>query len=340
MSTRIIIDPISNVYYSGFYIQGLYDKFGKKNVRYNSTPFLSITNRADNFNFIAIEDGVETKYSIHVDDPYEIKISHYDWCDVYGNVNANFEKIPSEFHSKLVSLVPSFGIRIWNLPETIFYAIINALKINKKINFRKFWGKYKRQWELRLPYSDYLSQPNCNALGSYIFHISTLWYNDEWNKNDEGVNKTRANFIKACKSIDKVEFEGGLAVTNKSIVNSEFLSCIYEGEVSMKDYLCKIKRSMLVFNTPAFWNCHGWKLGEYLALGKAIISTKLSNDLPALLIHGEHIHIVENDEEEIRKAILLIMHDTNYRRKLEKGAKDYWAKYGTPTKSLELLGLK
>jgi glycosyltransferase involved in cell wall biosynthesis len=88
-----------------------------------------------------------------------------------------------------------------------------------------------------------------------------------------------------------------------------------------------------------FWDCHGWKLGEYLALGKAIISTPISNDLPLSLVHGENIHIVENNFEEIRKAIILIIKDDEYRHKLEKGAHLYWEKYGTPSKSLELLGL-
>jgi len=340
MKCKIIIDPIANVYYSGFYIKGLYDKFGIRNIKFNSKPFEYIKDRGDNLNFIIINENITTKYSIHYDDPFEVKPYHYEWCDVYGCVNANFEKTPIEFHSKLVSLPPSFGIQLWGTFPTFFYLTINALKVWKITNIRKFSGKYKRQLLLRLPYKDYRANVKLtNVLQPYIFHLSTLWYSDEWNKNDEGVNKVRANFIRACKSIDNICFEGGLSVSKKSIIQSDFKPLIFEGTISIKEYVKKIKQSVLVFNTPAFWNCHGWKLGEYLAMGKAIISTPLSNDLPYPLIHGENIHFVANDEYEIKNAILLIINDETYRIKLENGARLYWEKYGTPIKSLELLGV-
>ena len=340
MKCKILIDPIANVCYSGFYIKGLYDKFGIDNVKFNSKPFENLKDRGDNFNFIIIKENISTKYSIHYDDPFKIKPSHYEWCDVYGCVNANFEKTPVEFHSKLVSLPPSFGIQLWNLFQTMFYLINNLQKIWRITDVRKFSGKYKRQCLLRLPYKEYLAQGKLtNVSQPYIFHLSTLWYSDEWNKNDEGVNKVRANFIRACKSIDSVCFEGGLSVSKRSIVNSDFKPLVFEGTISIKEYVNRIKQSVLVFNTPAFWDCHGWKLGEYLAMGKAIISTPLSNDLPHPLIHGENIHFVTNDELEIQKAILLIINDEAYRIKLENGARLYWEKYGAPIKSLELLGV-
>jgi glycosyltransferase involved in cell wall biosynthesis len=340
MKCKIIIDPIANVYYSGFYIKGLYGKFGIRNIKFNSKPFENIKDRSDNFNFIIINENITTKYSIHYDDPFEVKPYHYEWCDVYGCVNANFEKTPVEFHSKLVSLPPSFGIQLWGTFPTLFYLTINALKVWKITNIRKLSGKYKRQLLLRLPYKDYLAHGKLtNVLQPYIFHLSTLWYSDEWNKNDEGVNKVRANFISACKSIDSICFEGGLSVSKKSVIQSDFKPFTFEGTISIKEYVNKIEQSVLVFNTPAFWNCHGWKLGEYLAMGKAIISTPLSNDLPEPLIHGENIHFVANDELEIKNAILLIINDEAYRIKLENGARTYWEKYGTPIKSLELLGV-
>ena len=94
------------------------------------------------------------------------------------------------------------------------------------------------------------------------------------------------------------------------------------------------------FNTPAFWDCHGWKLGEYLALGKAIISTPLSNDLPAPLIHGQHIHIIpDSSKESIREAVVLLINNPDYRENLEKNALNYWNEFGNPEKSLNLLGL-
>jgi len=338
MGIKIVIDPIANIYYSSFYIQGLYDKFGKKNVVFNSAPFINIANREDNFNFIITRDGIERKYSVHFDDLYKIKKELYDWCDVYGNVNTNLEKTPVEFYPKLVSLSPSFGIRIWNLPQTLYYCTSNLLKVNKKTDIRKFIGKYKRQYQFRIPLNQYTYTNPSDKHSKSIFHLSTLWHSDDWSNNDEGLNKDRCTFIRICKSIKSVTFEGGLLGKNDSSI-ALFQDVIYKNEMSISDYIDKTKRSVLVFNTPAFWSCHGWKLGEYLALGKAILSTPLSNDLPVPLVHGVNIHIVENNEPEIKKAVNLLLSDDIYRIKLEKGAREYWEKYGTPIKSLELLGI-
>jgi hypothetical protein len=335
----VIIDPITNVYYSAFYIKALQDRFGKRNVLFKSTPFHDLSQRVDNFNFVIVNNGFETKYSIHFDDPYTIKEELYDWCDVYGNVNTNLALTPEKFHAKLISLVPSFGIRLWDLPQTMLYALLNGVKVVGDTNIQKFFGKYKRHYQLRLPYDCYETREDSFCSKKYVFHLSTLWYSNAENKNDENVNLVRANFIRACKSIDSIDFEGGFSKTSTSTLNDLFSPLIYSDFIPFSVYLEKIKASILVFNTPAFWNCHGWKLGEFLCLGKAIISTALYNDLPAPLIHGVHIHYVNDDQESMREAILLIVNNYHYRTTLEIGARKYWEEYGTPDKSLMLLGV-
>ena len=258
----------------------------------------------------------------------------YRWCDVYGCVNANFDKTPEKYHQKLVSLCPSFGVRCWSIFQSVWNAFAHLPKDGTSV--RKYWGKHKRLLD-RPTYSDYMTIAPVDE--QYVFFLSTLWYNDEWNKNDEGVNGRRANFIRACKSMDKVLFEGGLVSQGKERSSEGlFADCLCQG-VPMREWLEKTKRSALVFNTPAFWDCHGWKLGEYLAMGKCIVSTPLSNDLPAPLEHGKQIHYVENNQEAMREAVEYIIDHPEYRKRLEQGAKAYWERYGTPEVSLKLLGL-
>lgn len=338
---KILVDPIVNINYASFYLYALMEKFGRKNITYTTSPFKQLENRSMCFNFIIINGESEKKYCIDFNDFYQVKPKEYEWCDVYGHVNANFDKTPAEYHSKLVSLVPSFGIKIWDKNQTLYYAFSNLLKVLNETNLRKFLGKYKKQLRDRLEYEQYQVKTNSNKKeNNYIFHLSTMWYNDEWNKNDEKVNMDRYKFIIACKSITDVTFEGGLSVSENQEYNKLFEKAIFKGRVPMLDYLNKTKESLVVFNTPAFWNCHGWKLGEYLSLGKAIISTPLSNDLPNPLIHGESIHFIENSsEEKIKEAIEYLIQNPKYRNKLEYGAKEYWEKYGSPIKSLELLGI-
>src|SRR5262249_47673698 len=103
------------------------------------------------------------------------------------------------------------------------------------------------------------------------------------------------------------------------------------------EYLAKTRSSALVFNTPAVWSCHGWKLGEFLALGKAIISTPLVRELPAPLVHGCHIHYVDGSLDSIRAAIQLLLNDHDYRKHLERNAYDYYSSFLSPKRVVERL---
>ena len=92
----------------------------------------------------------------------------------------------------------------------------------------------------------------------------------------------------------------------------------------------------MVFNTPAVHNCHGWKLGEYLAMGKAIISTPLSNELPAQMEHGKNIYLI-SESEDFKSALLKLLSDSEYRNTLEEGAKAYYLKYASPEAVINLM---
>jgi len=333
---QITLDPLTNVYYASFYMQGLIDIFGASNINYRNAPFLSLKSRTYAFNFVIVKKGIETRITIDFEDFDTIDLSCYHWCDVYGKVNTHWAKTPNADYPKIVSLAPGFGIRLWNWKETAYHAMFNLIKSKNYRNARKFLGKYKRQRVLRLPISAYTPEP---AKDHYIFHVSTLWQNDAYNQNDEKVNAPRANFMEACKAMPEIEFEGGFYFTQQHPLNPRFKELAFHHYLSPAIYLQKTKESCVVFNTPAFWNCHGWKLGEYLALGKAIISTPLSNDLPEPLVHGENIHFISNDKKEMEDAIRLLVEDKTYRNKLEQGARAYYLRNATPAMSLALLGI-
>jgi glycosyltransferase involved in cell wall biosynthesis len=337
MQEKVIIDPAVNVYYASFYIKGLYELFGKENVIFNNTSFYDLKSRDVNFNFIIRKGSFQTKYSISVDDSFEIKKECYEWSDKYGCLNTNWEKTPPEFTSKLISLAPSFAIRLWGIRDTFKYAAFNYFNYKNTFNIRKFFGKYKRQYFNRLPL-DYYSKVIPDH--EYIFHVSSLWPSDEWINNDDFVNRKRAVFIEVCKSIPEISFDGGFYFNRTFTINERFKELLIKKYIPFNQYIEKTKKSLLVFNTPAWMNCHGWKLGEYLALGKAIISTPLYNDLPEPLIHEENVHFVTDEPEDIKEAILRIYKDKKYREKISEGAYQYYLRNGTPLRALELMGIK
>lgn len=323
-------------------------------VLFCNTVFDDLPELGWNIRFVIKQDTNEKKYFIQTSDTYIIDEYMYKWCDVYGHVNANFSHYSKNDYPKIVSLVPSFGIDVYGKYKCWLVALETLLRSFNHIVDRTEWdaskgkdvynfyknikhhiGRCVKTHNSRLKYDDYISENNSSD--NYVFFLSTLWYNDAYNKNDEGVNKRRADFIRAVKNNSYITFEGGL-LAGKLSSNELFKDVITYNGVSMKDWIEKTKKSSFVFNTPAFWNCHGWKLGEYLALGKCIISTPLSNDLPEPLVHGENIHFVDS-YDSMCEAIDYIQKNPEYKHKLEQGARDYWNKYGTPLQSLRRLGI-
>lgn len=330
-NTTVYVDPLVNVNYAGFYIHGFYQIVGVKNVIFTNKPFLSLENRKYCLNFVMDNK----KYCIDFGETSDVKPKEYAWCDVYGHVNANLKNTPAEFHEKLVSLPPSFGIKLWSHADSFIYAWKNMWKTFYKVFPFKFIVNYRKQCRYRVYYEEYDNSAPVDK--NYIFHLSSIWPNDDWERNDPGFNEANSNFIKACNAVQGLNFDGGLTFSEKVSCSPSLNKFKCEGSVSVKEYLEKTRKSILAFNTPFSNGSHGWKLGEFMALGKAIVSLPLVNDLPEPLVHGENIHFVENNVEAIKEAILKIKNDDDYRAKLEKGAREYWEKYGTSTKSLELL---
>lgn len=121
MKRKVYIDAGTNIPYGSFYIKGIVDMFGKNNVRFNSVLFSGLAPLGWNIRIIVLEGDQFRKFFIHTNDSYKIDLEQYNWCDVYGNVNANFEAYPRDLFPKQVSLVPSFGIRNFNIFETLFF---------------------------------------------------------------------------------------------------------------------------------------------------------------------------------------------------------------------------
>ena len=64
-------------------------------------------------------------------------------------------------------------------------------------------------------------------------------------------------------------------------------------------------------------------------MGKAIITTPLSNDLPVELVENQDLLIV-NNEKDLQKAIESLLYDKALRQKLEQSARQYWDKIANP----------
>lgn len=331
---KVFIDPSSRILYSSYYINGLYSVFKKSNVRFSNKYFKSLKKDDESsydhyIAFVVIHpDNSILKIIIDFRDKPSVNDSAFDWADKYAKVNFNTLLTEERYHKKMISIPPGFGIKIWNFWETGLHCVLNLFKCKFSIpvSLKTYLADYKAQYE-RPVLEDYLFTESSESRQArpYVFLVGTLWTH----KNCiEGTNLYRKTFIELCQSLD-CDFEGGFYAQPSHPQYQQFQSLVFSDRYSVEEYTLKTKLSAVVFNTPAVHNCHGWKLGEFLAMGKAIISTPLSNQLPEDLIHGKHIHIVSN-MDELKSAINLILTDDDYRKSLEKEAYQYYLNYANP----------
>ena len=244
---------------------------------------------------------------------------------------------------KIVVLGPNFGISTYSILVSVFtwlqISYLSRFNVKECIKYARY---YYRELK-RLPLKSY-SPLKSNVDNGYVFFLSTLWYNANWNNNDEDLNSPRYKMMKIVNNIPSIRFEGGFVSHNnrnmqrgyKSSVE-KYYDMIYPKRLTAKEYQQKLLKSYVVLNTPAVVGCHGWKLAEALAYGKAIVSLPLKNELPYPLEHGVNIHLVENTKESIEEALMYIYNNPNYRKKLELGARKYWEDYCSPRAALRLM---
>lgn len=331
---KVYIDPASNITYSSYYITGLYELFGKKNVRFSADYFAKLNKREDDYSydaymaFVIVNNNTKSKVIIDFGDDYPVRENAYQWCDIYAKINYDPARTPIQFKDKIQSIPPGFGIKIWNVFEASYFGFFNLiqLKFNPQISLINHFRSYLSQFK-QLPLKAFaIDQSRGSNDANEVFFVSSLWPHANC---ITGTNVYRKLFIESCLR-NNVNFEGGFWVSDTNHPQfQEFKHLTFTNRYKLPEYIEKTRKSMLVFNTPAVNNCHGWKLGQFLAMNKAIISTPFQNKMPEDLVHGENIHFVEN-EQDLDAAVDKIINDNDYRKKMELGAKEYYLKYVTP----------
>lgn len=276
-----------------------------------------------------------------------LKTDALEWCDVFGKVNLDPAIVPARHADKVVVAGPIFPVRIWGPASAALYTAANFFKGRSGV---EQYGRSRvdsYRWHLlnsfrvyahgRLAEEEY--RPEETRKG-YVFFSSGLWEetggNEERARRNRVTNQARLRFVRICRELEKLEFEGGFW-ERKRIRVTGYESYTSRIEYSHAEYIEKTKASTVVFNTPSVLGCHSWKLAEFLALGKAIVSLPTERALPAPLLHGEHVHYVDGSEASIREAVRKICEDDGYREHLERQARAYYEEHLAPSRVVERL---
>ena len=328
---KVVICPTFDAFYYSYYIEGLLKIFGRSRVQFSHRELPSFES-----NILAFV--VRGKYDLRVVvDAYDgaaINSSLSDaaeWCDVYGKVNLVSAELPKRIAHKFVAIGPSFPVRVWTCGKSWRLALRNYRPaVGEYSRTCDHFANYRRQYKYRLPLKAFVPG---NVRPGYIFFASSVWKEDE----APDTNEYRARFIESCKSCKGVVFEGGFCPPLSPIYAERYKNYIAPKWFPLEEWLRKIQFSTVAFYTPGVWLSHTFKLPEFLALGKAIISTPISRELPAPLIHGRHVHYVDGSTNSIRDALSSIVTDHVYRKHLEQNALSYYSDFLAPDQVIQRL---
>lgn len=324
---KISIDPRLRMSYASYYIKGLIQFFGKKNVDFNLNVPDSLFNSHQDYNkgFVFLHN--QYKVFVDFDDSSTVSTKHYEWCDLYAKINVYQEDL-NRFE-KLKPIGPSFGINILDLSSLMILLKV-YLAPHRPVSMMHYIKDYVFLMVRRKRLSQYIG--SCSE-PDYVFSISTLWYD---RLTAETTNRLRGNFLNICQRIFKTS-EGGFFYINSEQVTKEFpeypqykiqyRDFLYNKRLSPNKYIEKTKKSCLVFNTPSVQGCLGWKLGEYFAMGKAIISSSINHIMPQ---NPEGAILFIKNEAEMEAAVIRLKNDQNLRGALEDNASVYFQAFLSP----------
>ncbi len=358
---QIEIYPVFHTRYHSLYLQGLISLFGRSRLKFTARGFprfaahcvgtgsqrvarpgsssgegagldesssgVHAERPRTHYLALRVRGEVERKIFIHSDDWPDLDEVALDWCDVFGKVNLDPALVPEEYESKIMALGPTMHVRVWGPIASIAAGLRTYLASPSACGgLRQHLRSFRGHYGSGTPETEY--RPTV-APSDYIFYNAALW------EREPEANALRARFVEAARSVEGIRFEGGLTPRDSGRSTRNYYPAEYEPYVCRRytpqEYFAKTRISTVVMNNPAYAQAHSWRLAEYLAMGKAIISTPLARSLPAPLVHGAHIHYVDGSVEGYRSAIAEICYNDDYRSHLERNARAYYETYLSPT---------
>lgn len=301
----------SHQYYS-YFLQGMAGP-----ITFSSKDFPELAGPRDGM-AVRCPDG--RRLFLAADDSSELNQEALDWADVYGKVNLHPDSPKSQREGLLVPIGPTFGIRYGSLVGTLG----NSAKAWAAggTSFAGLAPRMKaalRHWGQR----DHLDKftPRGESESRYLFLAATYWV------NHPADNAERVVAYEELKRVPGLDIEGGLVPNGPHDLPDHLVGPSWEFD----QYVERLGRSVIAVNTHGVHGCLGWKLGEFLAFGKAIVTTPPRHVMPGDFLHGEQAHFVSGAPGSWARALSEIVENPGYRRHLEAGSRRYFEQHVAPT---------
>lgn len=180
-------------------------------------------------------------------------------------------------------------------------------------------------------YKDFEYYPNKNTQPKILFS-ARLWNPEdvkdvETRSEREIINSNRIKYIRECKKEFGDIFTGGLQDTELSRKLAKDL-VIPNKKTSKLSYVKTVKEHDICISTLGLHKSNGWKLGEYIAASRAIISEPLFFN-PQNFIEGEN-YLEASTTDALISNIYKIIENKDYKYEIMLNNFKYYNQYLRP----------
>lgn len=256
-------------------------------------------------------------------------------CDVYYKVNyrPEFIRTLSSHSEKIKPFIPHFTVSgerdVSILPRLAgswmerinYYKLLKPQNLNwRKLLYQAGPARLKR-YRTFVKFSDNARYDSIRPIPDRIFFIASL-YKDNSDQLKE-VNARRINLVRLLKREYGKHFYGGIVNSELSLDRCPDL--IFQDYLPHARYLEECKRSDICVYSNGPNNCLSWKLGEYIWLGKPVVSERLFTEFNQSFTTNCHLsessgtHEIVKSIEELRKDASRKMEMINANRNFYQG---------------------
>ncbi len=285
---------------------------------------------------VIVNRGLRIHFDTH--DAQEIAAGDLDECDVYFKrsfLTDVVDSLPAGQRGKVLPL----GLNYRVLPDEIDTpALRRGLSMARSI--RAVLSTFKQALDINnhLGFEPRLSRmeapPDLDAPPRVLFLVAAYDPHDDPRRSREKIedretiNETRAQCLRLLKQELGPRFTGGFGRNRYALERYGDLVVPPEW-TSQESYLQRVRSFPICVTTTGLHGSIGWKLAEYIAFSKAILSEKLIYQAPGGL--GPDRNYIEfTTPEECLEGALKLINDTALRQELMRNNASYYQRFLRP----------
>jgi hypothetical protein len=268
-------------------------------------------------------------------DSQEIASSMLSESDLYFKRSLSCEHAIDPFRS--------VKIRPWGLNYPVEsngfdqFALARQMRFNTGTNrFRELWRHLPVGSRRSLASRKFESDPTDHP--AKVLFMTRLWNPDddpdrstEKKESFKQINENRVGCVRLLRNALGSDFHGGVMDSPQARKLCPDVIVANPKDVAKWQYLELVRQHPICITTTGLHGSTGWRMGEYVAMSRAIISERLENHIPGSFHEGTH-YLPFSNVRECETLVGRIFDDMNRRFALMTACNQYYRDYLRPEK--------